>query len=108
VKCDGPTPGLMMVGGVGAGSDPPIKRWGTVPEGARDQVGVGTAGEPAGSERLEVVHRQRGSTIWEDMEQTLLKVERWLWGERFTFDARTRGGKNVAVFFKVIFGLGAV
>jgi hypothetical protein len=105
VKGGGPTPGLVMVGGVGAGSDSPIERRGTVPEGARDKVGVGTAGVPAGSDRLEVVHRQRGSTIWEDMRQPLLKVERRLWGERFAFDARTG---RVAVFFKVIFGVGAV
>ena len=64
---DRPTPGLLMVGGVGAGSDSSIEGWGTVTEGTRDKLGVGTAGEPAYGEGLEIVHRQRGSAIREDV-----------------------------------------
>jgi hypothetical protein len=69
VEGDRPTPGLLMVGGVGAGSDSSIEGWGTVSEGARHNVGVGTERVPAPSKRLEVVHGQRGSAIWEDVRQ---------------------------------------
>jgi len=38
----------------------------------------------------------------------MLITERWLWGERFAFDTRTGGRGGVAVFFRVIFGVGVV
>jgi hypothetical protein len=58
VKGDRPTPGLLMVGGVRAGSYSPLERWGAVSEGARHEVGFSTAGKSAPSERLKVVHGQ--------------------------------------------------
>jgi hypothetical protein len=94
-----------MVGGVGGGSDPSIEGWGTVSEGARHNVGVGTSGVPAHSKGLEVVHRQRSFAIWEDVRQPMLVAEGWLWREGFTFDTRTCG---IAVIFRVIFGVGVV
>jgi hypothetical protein len=100
-----PTPGLLMIGG---GSDSSIEGWGTVSKGAGNKVGVGTAGVPTHGERLEVVHRQRSSAIWEDVRQPMLVVERWLWRERFAFDAGTCGRGGVAIFFRVIFGVGVV
>jgi len=55
VEGDRPTPGLLMVGGVGTGADSPIERWGTVSKGAGNEMGVCTAREPAPSKRLEIV-----------------------------------------------------
>lgn len=52
------TPGLLMIGGVGAGSNSSVERWGAVSEGARHRVRVGAAEVPAPSERLKVVHGQ--------------------------------------------------
>jgi hypothetical protein len=72
VEGNGPTLGLLMVGGVGAGSDSPLERWGAVSEGTRHKVGVGTDGVPAPSESLEVVHGQRRSASREDMGWTVL------------------------------------
>lgn len=56
MESDRPAPGLLVVGGVRAGSDSSVKGWRAVSEGARDELGIGTAGEPTPSERLEVVH----------------------------------------------------
>jgi hypothetical protein len=67
VEGDRPTPGLLMVGGIGAGSDSSIEGWGSVSEGARHNAGVGTAGMPAHSEGLEIIHRKRSSAIREDV-----------------------------------------
>lgn len=65
---NGPTPGLLVVvGGVGAGSDSPLERRGAIAEGARDKLGFGTNRMPAHSERLEVVHREGGSAFREDV-----------------------------------------
>lgn len=55
---EGPTPGLLLVVGVGAGSDSSVERWGAVPKGAGDELGVDAARVPASSERLEIVQRQ--------------------------------------------------
>jgi hypothetical protein len=61
VEGDRPTFGLVMVGGIRAGTGTSIVGRGAVSQGAGDQDGVGTAGMPAPSERLKVVHGQRGS-----------------------------------------------
>lgn len=100
-----PTPGLLMVR---AGSDSSIEEWRTVSERARHKVGVGTAGMPAQSEGLEIVHRQRSLAIWEDVRQPMLIAGRWFWGEGFTLDTRTCGKGVIAVFLGVIPGVGAV
>lgn len=50
-----PTPSLLVVGGVGAGSDSPFARWGTASERAGDEDGIVTAGVPAPAEGLKVV-----------------------------------------------------
>jgi hypothetical protein len=57
VEGNRPTPGLLMVGGIGAGSDSSLKRWGAVSEGARDEMGFSAAGVSAPGKRLEVVQR---------------------------------------------------
>jgi hypothetical protein len=76
VEGNGPTPGLLVVvGGVGAGSDSPLERWGAVSEGARDELGVCTNRMPAHRENLEVVHGERGSAIREDVRWTMLVSE---------------------------------
>jgi len=100
-----PTPGLLMVR---AGSDSSIEEWRTVSERARHKVGVGTAGMPAQSEGLDIVHRQRSLAIWEDMRQPMLIAGRWFWREGFTLDTRTCGKVVIAVFLGVIPGVGAV
>lgn len=38
VEGDRPTPGLLVVGGVGAGSDSSVEGWGAVSEGARHRI----------------------------------------------------------------------
>jgi hypothetical protein len=58
VECDGPALGLVVVGGIWARADSPVKRWGAVSEGARHNVGIGTAGVSAPAESLEVVQGQ--------------------------------------------------
>ena len=106
---NGPTPGLLVVvGGVGAGSDSPLKRWGAVSEGARDKLGVGTNRMPAHSESLEVVHGEGGSTFRQDVRQMMLVSEGGLWGEGLAFNARVCVGAGIAVFVRVIFGVGTV
>lgn len=64
---DRPALGLVMVGGVRAGSDCSLVRWGGVSEGTGNENGVGTAGMPAPGERLKVVQGERGSAVWEDV-----------------------------------------
>jgi hypothetical protein len=72
VEGNGPTPGLLMVGGVGAGPDSSIERRGAVSEGARDKVGVDTARVPAPAEGLKVDHGERGSAVWDDVGWAML------------------------------------
>jgi len=79
VESDRPTLGLVMVGGVRAGSDPSIVGWGAISEGAGNKDRVDTAGMPAPGERLKVVHGQRGSAAWEDVGLSLRVVEGRLW-----------------------------
>jgi len=93
VESDGPTPGLLMVGGVGAGTDSSVERRGGVSKGARDKIGVGTARVPAAIERLEVVHGQGGSAVREDVRWMVLIDEGWLWREVLAFDARIFVGR---------------
>jgi hypothetical protein len=93
-----------MVGRIRAGSDPSVEGWGTVSEGAGDELGVGTAGVPAPSEILEVVHGHWSSAIRDDVRQPMLIAER-LRRERLAFDARTGRGGNVAIFFIIIIGM---
>jgi len=38
----------------------------------------------------------------------MLIVERRLWRERLAFDARTGRGRDIAVFFRIIIGMGVV
>lgn len=108
MESDRPALGLLMGGGIRAGSDPSVEGWGTVSEGARDELGVGTAGEPTPSEMLEVVHGHRGSANREYVRQPMLIGERRLWRERFAFDARTGRGGDLATFFRVIIGMGVI
>jgi len=76
VEGNGPTPGLLVVvGGVGAGSDSPLERWRAVSEGARDELRVGTNRMSAHSESLEVVHGERSSAIRQDVRWTMLVIE---------------------------------
>ena len=95
-----PTPGLLMVGGVGAGPDSSIDRRGAVSEGARHKLRVGTAGISAPSERLKVVHRLGGPANREDARWQILIVERRLRREGLAL--------YIAVLFRVIFGVGVV
>jgi hypothetical protein len=72
VEGNGPTLGLLVVvGGVGAGSDSPLERRGAVSEGARDELGVGTNRMPAHSESLQVVHGEGGFAIRKDVRWTM-------------------------------------
>jgi hypothetical protein len=96
-----PALGLLMIGGIRAGSNSSVEGWGT--EGAGHELGIGTAGVPAPSEILKIVHGHRGSAIREDVRQPMLIAERRLWRERFAFDARTDRG-DVEIFFRVIVG----
>lgn len=63
---DRPTPGLLMVGRVRAGSDSSIVGWRTTSKGARNEDGIVTVGMPAPSDRLKVIHGERRSALWED------------------------------------------
>jgi hypothetical protein len=106
VEGNGPTPGLLVVRGVWAGSDSPVERWGAVSEGAGNKVGVGTARVPAPSESLEVVQGQGGSANREGVRRAILVGEGRLWRESFAFNARICVGGCTVVFVRVIFGVG--
>lgn len=108
MESDWPTLGLVMVGGVWAGSDSPVAGWGAVPERAGNKDGVGTVRVPAPGERLKVVQGQRGSAGREDSRWALGVVEWRLWRESFAFDARVRIETKASVIVRVIFGMRAV
>jgi len=108
VEGNRPTPGLLVVGGVGAGSDSPLERWGAVSEGARHKLGVGTDRVPASCENLEVVHGERGSASREDVGWAMLESEGRLWREELAFNARICVGAGIAVFVRVVVGVGAL
>jgi hypothetical protein len=101
-----PTPGLLVVGGVGAGPDSSIDGWGAISEGAGHEVRVGATRMPAHIERLKVVQGQRCPAIWEDVGWAMLggEDEGQLWREMFVFNARICIGAGVAIFVGVIFG----
>jgi hypothetical protein len=108
VKSGGPALGLLMVGGVRAGSDSSIEGRGAISEGARDEVGVCTARVPAPSERLEVVHGERNLAIREDVRRPMLVVEMKFWREGFAFDSRTGVGGGIVIFFRIVIGVRVV